>query len=281
MTFFNRTTTTDHNLMTMARRAYEAAGIPFSLDRADETYRAVTQAPDVTQVTTDIAAEIFTTDKDPEAFRKAALKRVQDAMVAVELRDGVRSASATRSASRAKVIRAQALDDLAPAFTKAVDNLTDAATDLPTGNPLDPEQNIAAGTTEQMKTVRDALHILGLISSLYGALVTGGNTPPKVRDVLPLLAMPHAEIEKRSGLNDGDEKPSNADELAGAYTIRALFQELKDDPDKALIQVARGDYPGITFSMADSRREAFQRLDNTNRSFTVRSASTMRGSMTV
>ena len=103
--------------------------------------------------------------------------------------------------------------------------------------------------TREYGKAREALAALSAFAS--NAPRDASNPPGEVSRsaaaLVPILALPDCVVEEM--LTDGSVINEHA--LNGTRTVRALARAAEADVDAALIDVARGRYEGVTFSLGD------------------------------
>lgn len=135
---------------------------------------------------------------------------------------------------------------------KLLKKLSSLVASMPAGSAvMDPTANIDAGTTSELAEVRRILKRLGHI---VGWLPRGAGNRGVAADLLALVDVPSVE-PSRIRESDGVElNPSPQREI-----IRTLAEKHTKDSDVALIDVLRGEYPGVTARLAASRTEQAER----------------------
>ncbi|MBG6218427.1 hypothetical protein IWX75_002910 [Arthrobacter sp. CAN_A6] len=223
---FNRAATNDYTQLAQIVAAYKAAGLTPPTPALGIRDR-ITAAPTTDQVSARLADEALTTT-DPEQWYTDALEQLRTAQAA----DALKAAFGRNY--HAAVHRAlpellgQATADLTPSFDKVVRTLTTAAKQLPAGvAALDPETNIAADTGGALNKARHSIEQLTPYASIY-QLNPVQNVPPALVKLLPILDLPHAEVEQIAKTAGIDISTLNTDQLDGTLTIRRLTEEAKD-----------------------------------------------------
>lgn len=228
-------------------KAYRLAGVAIPT-RAVEVQELVTSEPGAKEVAAAVAAEAITTP-DAERFYDEALARIQRAHAADALRAAFGQALADATKNAMPDLLAQAAADLKPAFKKLATAFSAAAKALPATDPLNPDASIEADTTKELKTARNTLAALGTYAGIYQQ-GTPGTVPVSLMTILPLVDLPHCNVEI---IEAGPYDPApvlNASQLEGTYAVRQLGRDAQKDMDAALIGVAAGRYKGISLSFA-------------------------------
>lgn len=267
MTYFTRGITSTTRQLTTLNIAYQAAGLDIPTHGA-LAHEAIADEPGVEQVRAQLAAESLTTD-DPKKWLTGALDRLARAHAADLLRQTVAGALNDATQARMPEYLTRAATDLAPAFNAVVKTLTAAAKKLPDTDPLSEEAAIVGDHTAALKAARQALTSLTPYAALH---VSGGykDAPGVLVGVLGILDIGDVPVERvAKSWEAGTRSLMAPDEYAHIHAVRDLAAHLRDDPDTALIDVARGRYKGVTFSLADpvafharraSANRAFQRV---------------------
>lgn len=210
--------------------------------------------------------DTVTTDKQLQDWHKKAVAAVSDAIAAERLRKAFPNQYDAIQRARATDYATQAVEDLAKPFAQFIDEFSTAAKALPAGNlALDPEACIAHDAGAHLTTARDALAKLGVFAGLIITREVYGNHPKQLANLARIVHYPKATKEILEGLGRSTRNPS---QLKGTFTIRQLDNDIhKRGIDLALVNIARGTYPGITFSLADNTEHA-ARVENLHTAFT-------------
>src|SRR5699024_9406089 len=137
---------------------------------------------------------------------------------------------------------------LHPWATRQAQALVKAAKALPAGpGALDPEAVLAHDAGKALTSARSALSALALLASL-GDPARHVSTLGDLARVLPLIDPGNPAQEKVTNLG----RTVNGTKLDTTLALRRLAQDMRTDPDLALVGVARGDYRGVTLSPADT-----------------------------
>lgn len=252
-------------------RAYLQAGLK-PPTRAGEIEAALYAEPALDDVAVALAREALTDRPDPADWLADALTRVHRAQAAAALRDAM--ASCTRAVQDEQIpsLITAAAKDLTPAVAKVAASLTKAAKALP-ADPFDLDAVVEMDATKEMKAAQNALAALGVFAGVHEVGSPRGSYTPALAQLLPIVELPAAVVEVVARGYVGDAPTVNGPELAGTRAIRRLDQTASEhNVDRALVEVARGGYPGCSIQLADWAGLA-ERRDNASRAF-VRQRST-------
>ena len=244
MTYFNRYPTTEQTQMGRISDAYKRAGIA-EPNRTLAIAELIKATPTAAQVTDQLAQDALTAT-NAQKFYTDALAAIRDAQAGDAFRETFASRLIAHAIQNMRGTLERTVEDITPAVTKFLEQFKAAAKKLPTANPLDMEANVEAGTANDYKTVRDSLATLGHYVSIYGPSLPEG-VPVGLNRILPAVDLPNAAVEQVTGFG---RTTCNEPDLTHTRTIRALATLAARDADLALIAVARGDYPGISLSLA-------------------------------
>lgn len=250
MTYFQREATNYATQFQTIADAYNVAGVTPPTRALDIKRLINDESRNVFQTAANLANEALLTNEDPEVWYQDAVEQIKEAQAREAL-----AAAFNRSYSDA-VTRAlpryleDAAKDLTPAADRAVKQLVTAAKELPAGpDALDPEAVISHDAGSALSKARTSLAILGRFASVYQAS-SPGDVPPALNHLLPILNLPEAVKEQVAKSFGETIKTLNEGKLAGTRAIRKLATDAKHDVDLALVNVARGTYPGITLKLA-------------------------------
>lgn len=248
--YFTLTPATDRNVTARIAAAYTAAGItaPTTFVPALKQYMA--QQPDAQQVAATLAHDAYRADPDtdPADWWATARQQMIDAQASDALRAALVQSLATEERASGTRQTGRALTDLHPWATRQAQALVKASRALPAGPAaLDPETVLAHDAGKALTTARNALASLALLASL-GDPAKHVSTLGALARVLPLIDPGNPAEEKVTNLG----RTVNETKLDTTLAIRKLAQDVKTNPDLALVGVARGDYRGVTLSPADT-----------------------------
>lgn len=267
-TYFNPTPAHSRNVSTRIAAAYQAAGIKALSSFPIALKRHLLTVPDVRQAAASIAAEAYDAapDTDPAAWWEQAVDTMTRAQAADTLKHALTSAlDAQERASGARQI-ARAMTDLHPWAERQCKALKTAAGKLPAGPlALDSEAVLAADAGASLVSARDALRNL----ALYAALPDTARHVSALGDLHRVLALvdpgkPVQEIATVFG------NTMNAAKLDTTHALRNLARDVKANIDLALVNVARGDLPGVTLAPADSPATITDRAARARNAFVTR-----------
>lgn len=247
--YYAPTVPTDLNALHRHDAAYRLAGLE-PPTRGDAITALLAAEPTADALARELA-EGLVTGGDAERWVEDALARVQRAAAADALKRAVSRHAESTIRLHADRLTADATAAVAPAFARTVKALTRAAAKLPTrGHPLDVQAVVDVDATKEMKAAQQALAELAVFAGLHG-MNTAADLPPAVVRLLPVVAVPEVPVEPVNRLTG---QPVNTD--AQRDTVRAFIRAAdREGADRALIGVARGEYPGVVLHLAADRAE--------------------------
>ena len=209
--------------------------------------------------------DTVTTDKQLQDWHTKTVAAVSEAIAAERLKKAFPNQYDAIQRARATDYATQAVEDLQKPFADFIAQFSKAAKALPAGTAaLDPEACIAHDAGAHLTTARDALAKLGLFAGLILTKQVHGNHPKQLAQLAKIVHYPKANKEILEGLGRSTRNPG---QLKGTFTIRQLETDIrKQGLDLALVNIARGDYPGITFQLADNT-EHLARVENLHFAF--------------
>ena len=270
-TYFNPAPAHSRNVSTRIAAAYQAAGITAPSSFATALKRHLLTVPDVKQAAASIAAEAYDTapDTDVTEFWDSAVDQVIRAQGADALKAALTSALDVQECASGTRQIARALQDLAPYAARQAKALKTAAGKLPAGPAaLDPEAVLAADAGAALTTARQALAALALVASVPDTAARHVGSLGYYAHVMALVDPGKPTEEVVNGLGS----TVNGKQLDTTLAIRKLDQDVKTNPDLALVDVARGAYPGVTLAPADSPATITDRATRARDAFTRRTA---------
>lgn len=206
----------------------------------------ILDTPEPHQVIADYAARAYTAD-DPKALVTEAREAITAAIAGDELRKRFLAIEPTQLATQLRGMKAQFREDATKAFDKDIKRFTEAANALDHNSPLDAELAIAQDNGKALSTVRELLPKLGQYASLWVSGDTNAST--QLRFILPLLDLPELVRERVHQTLSANTTTLNPEEAAGTLTVRRLDRDAHTNVDLALINIARGLYPGVAFNI--------------------------------
>lgn len=266
-TIYRAAVSTNMNHLQNINKAYQLAGL--KTPTRGPAFRKVVDNIDtpeqvVNQQIRD-GLDNVTTDKQLQDWHKKTVAAVSEAMAAERLRKAFPNQYDAIQRARATDYATQAVEDLQKPFADFIAKFSEAAKALPAGNAaLDPEACIAHDAGAHLTTARDALAKLGTFAGLILTKEVYGNHPKQLAQLAKIVHYPKANKEILEGLGRSTRNPG---QLKGTFTIRQLDNDIhKRGIDLALVNIARGDYPGITFQLADNT-EHLARVENLHFAF--------------
>lgn len=250
-------------------RAYAVAGLP-APTIADEARALVEAEPTAREVAEAVAVASLDPNADPAEWLEDSLARIQRAQAADALRtamNGYAEAALRRHAGR---LTAEAVEALKPTFAKVAKRLTTAAEKLP-ADPFDLGAVIATDSTAAMKEAAAALVDLAGLASLHKP--RPGSLGPEIAalaSVVRFPEVPQAEHNRMTGTPDSPAHPQRD-------AVRVLDRDTRAHGlDRVLVDVARGQYDGVTLAYADSPADVEQNLERARIALTSRGVDTWR-----
>ncbi|SMX80652.1 hypothetical protein BSP109_01633 [Brevibacterium sp. Mu109] len=243
--------------------AYQAAGKTMP-DTAGRVRELIVDTENVNEVASRLAREAYEAD-DPDSFFAAAIREVNEARAATELKDAyVRSANAAAQARLGRDIN-EAVKETSPTFNRTAKALATAARKLDPIEPLEAETAVALDAGEALTAARQALKQLGVFASIHRHFPNALDQRA-LRDLLPIIDIPTPTVEEVFRTVGAVAQTANEDELRDTRMLRQLHENLKRDADSTLISIARGDYPGVSLHLADVE-EHKERLEKASSAF--------------
>ena len=209
--------------------------------------KAIRTEPTVKEVAHELALAAYET-QNTTAYVKDALARITRAQAADTLREAIAQAAPEAARRRRDETLTKAVEDLTPAFDRMIADLTVAAQKLDPENPVDIGNAIRDDTTRELKIAQHAVDSLGAFAAIHISAASG-NLPAPLADVLPVLDLPDCKVEQIANSIAG--QTLNNEELGGTRTVRDLARDLERGVDGTLVRIARGAYPGVTFTLHD------------------------------
>ncbi|MCT1437167.1 hypothetical protein [Brachybacterium paraconglomeratum] len=263
---FTLTPATDRNVTARITAAYTAAGIAAPTTFVPVLKRYMAQQPDAQQVAATLAHDAYHADPDtdPAEWWARARQQMIDAQASDALRAALAQSLTTEERSSGTRQITRALTDLHPWADRQAQALVKAAKALPAGpGALDPETVLAHDAGKALTSARNALSALALLASLGDPARHVGTLRDLAR-VLPLIDPSNPAEEKVTNLG----RTVNGTKLDTTHALRRLAQDVRTSPDLALVGVARGDYPGVNLSPADTLAAIGERAKTAAAAFT-------------
>ena len=270
--YFTLTPATDRNVTARVTAAYAAAGIAAPTTFVPALKRYMAQQPAAQQVAATLAHDAYRADPDtdPADWWATARQQMIDAQASDALRAALVQSLTTEERASGTRQTERALTDLHPWAQRHAQALVKAAKALPAGPAaLDPEAVLAHDAGKALTSARSALSALALLASLGDPARHVGTIGDLAR-ILPLVKIEGTVTEMNTPFNSN---ALNASQLDVTHAVRRLAQDVRRDPDLALVGVARGDYPGVTLSPADTLAVIGERARTAAVAFTRKTAS--------
>lgn len=267
--YFQPTVANDRNTSKRIAAAYAAAGIaaPTAFSAAVKAH--VRTIPGADQEAASIAAEAFQlpADTDLADWWTGATDRMIRAQGSDALKHALTSSLEAQERGSASRQVTRALEDLEAYTARQMKALTAAAVKLPAGtSALDPEAVLAADAGAALVSARQALASLALVASVPDTAARHVGSLGYYAHVVSLVdpGKPVQEVATVFG------KTMNAAKLDTTHALRKLAQDVKTNPDLALVDVARGAYPDVTLAPATDPATITDRATRARDAFTTR-----------
>lgn len=269
MNYFNPAPVHERNVSQRISKAYTAAGITPPSSFATALKRHLLTVPDVKREAATIASEAYTADPDTDVheFWDNAVDQVIRAQGADALKTALASALDVQERASGARQTARALADLHAYAARQCKALTTAAKALPAGAAaLDPEAVLAADAGAALTTTRQALASLALVASVPDTAARYVGSLGYYAHVVSLVdpGKPVQEVATVFG------KTMNAAKLDTTHALRKLAQDVKTNPDLALVDVARGAYLDVALAPATDPATITDRATRARDAFTTR-----------
>lgn len=258
---FNRISTNPHNQFTIIADTYKAFGLAAPTRALDIKQLVNAEGQNVTATAHRLTLEALTTTTDPDEWYADALDQIREAQARETLATAFNRNFNDAVTRCLPTYLADAVDDITPAVEKTIKRLTAAAKKLPQGKQaLEAEANLTNDSGAALQEARTVLALLGQAASIY-QVTTPGETPVALNALLPIISLPNATVEQIRSSYGEDVTVLNKAALTATYTIRKLAIDAKDNTDLALVNIARGNYEGVTLSLA-TPQQARERKSN-------------------
>lgn len=247
---FHRTATNYATQFQVIADAYTLAGLKPPTRALDIKKLVNDESQNVYQTAARLGREALLTDQDPATWYQNAVEQIKEAQAREALAAAFnRSYTDAVNLALPRLLE-EATGDLAPVAARAVKDLTAAVKTLPAGTQaLDSEAAISLDAGAALTKARKALALLGTLASIY-QLNTPGEVPPALNILLPVVALPAATKEQVAKSYGESVKVLNERQLTSTRAIRSLADTARTSLDLALVNVARGQYEGITLALA-------------------------------
>lgn len=249
--YFNQPITHNANRLEAVSNAYRNAGAIAPIPGVGLLNVLNANTTSASQVIQKAAKDSLTTN-DPTALYKTTLKAYSEALIADQLRADLQAGIKTAAAENINEIVDQAVEDLTPAFETEVSAFEAAAKQLTYMRVLDPQEAIEHDTTRAYKQVIQSLRNLAGYAALYPAAQAGEWYAPLL-NLIGIINLPEGiELEEVQHVTGAISRRLNSTEdFEPTLAVRELTDDLRKDLDTTLIRIARGDYKGVTFSLAN------------------------------
>lgn len=271
MPIFNPPIITQYNRVDSIDAAYRRANID-PPTRAVPFAELVRDAPDVHTVATQISRTAHTSNADVDTLYSDAIEQIKNAIAADTLRQAYSRANEAVTHEQLPGMTDRAAHDLQAAVTRTADALAKAATRLDNDEPFSLERAVDTDTTKELKIARAALADLAVYAGIHETRTAGAARAGGIIGAIRILELPECVVEQFTG-GTLREETTNAHETAGTLTVRELDREFHDNPDLALINIARGRHEGVRINLATTET-MHQRWLALQRAFTRTRANT-------
>ena len=265
--YFSPTPAHSRNVVARVHTAYTASGGTPPTSFVDELKAHLRTVPSAQQVAADIGTRAYRADagEDVAKFWKAGVREMTEAMAADHLRDQITQRLEVEQRSQGNRIIARAVKDLHPWAVRAAEDLATAAKDLPADKPTDPESVLAHDAGAALTTARRALSTLALWASVPDT-VAHVQSAQQLARILPVLDPGKVTVEARTSLG----RTVNGNSLEATNSLRRLERDVRTDTDRALIGLARSEYPGLTLEPVTTLADVKDRARTVRDAFTSR-----------
>lgn len=264
MTIFTRAINAEINQHRKAiARAYQAAGKTMP-DTATRIRELIMTTETTQQVAQRLAREAYDAT-NPDEFYRDALDQINEARAAHELKDAFNRAANGVAQQKITTEINTAAKEINADFNRTAKDLTNAAKKLDPIHPLEAETAIALDAGEALTTARQALKQLSTYASIH-AHYPHTIDQRALRDTLAIVDIPTPTVELCYRTPGAHTNTANEHELTVTRMIRRLHEALKRDTDSTLVNIARGDYKGVTLSLATDT-EHRERLETAKLAF--------------
>lgn len=247
MSIFNRTITgTPTAELRHLTSLYKMVGLTPPTPYA-EVRELIASAPDPHQVVNEYAQRAYETD-NPAKLIKEAKTAIADAMAGDELRKRFLAIESATLARNLGAMKAQFREDATDIFNKDIAKLKGAADLLDRDNPLDAETAVAQDNGQALTTARTIIPRLAAYSSLWTA--GGPDVPPALKALCPILEVPTLVVEQVERTLTENPATLNTDDARGTLTVRRLGEDAREDMDRTIIGIVRGEYEDISFDIS-------------------------------
>jgi hypothetical protein len=152
------------------------------------------------------------------------------------------------------------LEQLRPLFDSTVKELTKAAAKLPAGTAaLDPAAILDAEAHSPDRQARNALITLEAIATAIPVALRNDGSTTNGTKAVAILDVPAAGPLLWDGTHEGHLNPP--EDLQRCKAIAALVKDYDSDTRLTLLDVARGKYSGVTFSLPTSNQQVAARVE--------------------
>ena len=229
--------------------------LPAELTRLDAIRRKLWSVPtDMSGITAVIL------DADPEQFSdaldEAAAEHARRRVAEAAIKAGAGAAIEQRVTKALRRFLPELIERVRPAFDEAAADLERVAPELPAGDAFaDPAAVLASGREHEHRTALQALATLTTIAAVHEVPAQRLRGSAVWAMVAPPAGVGPVALHPRSRVNVDPE----AAERAGI--VSNLMRAYTADPRAAMVDTARGAYPGCRFDLAANVDELSARID--------------------
>ncbi|MDQ1130670.1 hypothetical protein [Microbacterium sp. SORGH_AS_0888] len=248
MSIYNPETLNHLNARDLIDRAYQAAGLT-APNRVSAFSALLREEPTAHDVAVKYATLAVDGERDAKKLLEDAIRDTARATAADSLRDIVNRTIDAIALERIDTLREKATKDLTRPFNTVTKRLTDAAKKLDHKDPLNREIAFDQDTTEAFKEAQAALAALAAFTFAAPNHIDYVNA--RASRILAIVDVPVVDTPASAvrGALNGPRPVKDAD-TGRRNTIKWLLVDADRDIDRTLIRIARGEYQGVTFSLA-------------------------------
>lgn len=248
MSIYTPNITTHLNARSNIEAAYTAAGLPVPT-RVDALSAKLAKEPTLHDVAVEYATRSLNSGADTDELLEEAIAALTRAHVVENFRTTYDTVIEGLALQNIDQFRAQAAKDLTPAFDKVAKQLTAAAKKLHPTTPLDHDAAFEMDTTAELKTAIAALTRLAAFASIHDTYPSE-NVTPNVARLLPIIHIPETNQERGRWHLGSFLQAKTTGDLTTTRMVRTLTRHADDNLDQTIVDIARGNYEGVTLNLA-------------------------------
>jgi hypothetical protein len=235
--------------------------LPGPLAELDALQAAFRELPEpITDV--EIAARLADTNPGElaDVLDELDTQKRRGAVIAAATAGGLRNRLQQRQSQAVFEAVPELLERLHPVFDTAVKELTKTAAKLPAGTAaLDPAAVLDAEAHSPYRQARNALTTLEAIASAIPVVLLNDGSTTNGTKAVAILDVPVAGPLLWNGTHEGHLNPP--DDLQRCKAIAALVKDYNSDTHLTLLDVVRGKYTDVTFSLPTSNQQIAARVE--------------------